>query len=52
MRSQTVIHGRILNTKDDPEAGARTPEVPQGLALDPSDETRRGLPRMIARGVA
>jgi hypothetical protein len=31
--------------QDDPEAGASTPGVPQGLALDP--QQRRGLPPMV-----
>lgn len=33
-----------IGSKDDPEAGALTPGVPQGLALDPTQ--RRGLPPM------
>ena len=37
--------GMVEGSKDDPEAGASTPEVPQGLALDPTQ--RRGLPPMV-----
>ena len=34
-----------IGSKDDLEAGASTPGVPQGLALDP--QQRRGLPPMV-----
>jgi len=45
VRGVTTDACTIGGSKDDPEAGALTPGVPQGLALDP--QQRRGLPPMV-----